>query len=76
MTKLKRCPFCYCVDRGARIEEQEEAQKEGMVKTHIRYKMYEDAWKIQKWLKENWPDYVIMITGDHISIVNRKVKDE
>ena len=36
--------------------------------------MYEDAWKIQKWLKENWPNYVIMINSDHISVVNRKAE--
>lgn len=45
-----------------------------MAKTHIKYNMYEDAWKIQKWLKENWPDYVIMINSDHISVVNRKAE--
>lgn len=58
--------------RQAKTKEEKE-EKEGMIKTHIRYKMYEDAWKIQKWLKENWPDYVIMISSDHISIVNREV---
>ena len=57
-------------------EQEKERQKEGMIKTHIRYCMYEDAWKIQKWLKENWPDYVIKINSDYISVVNRKVENE
>lgn len=56
-------------------EQEEERQKESMIKTHIRYCMYEDAWKIQKWLKENWPDYVIKINSDYISVVNRKAKN-
>jgi len=53
---------------------QKRSQKEDMAKTHIKYNMYEDAWKIQKWLKENWPDYVIMINSDHISVANRKAE--
>lgn len=58
----------------AQLTTQEEVQEEDMVKTHIKYNMYEEAWKIQKWLKENWPDYVIMINSDHISVVNRKAE--
>lgn len=50
------------------------SQREDVAKTHIKYNMYEDAWKIQKWLKENWPDYVIMINSDHISVANRKAE--
>lgn len=57
-------------------EQGKERQKEGMIKTHIRYCMCEDAWKIQKWLKENWPDYVIKINSDYIPVVNRKVENE
>lgn len=49
-------------------EEKIEAQRES-IKNHISYLLY----PVQRWLKENHPDYVIMISSDHISIVNREV---
>lgn len=49
-------------------EEKIEAQRES-IKNDISHLLY----PVQRWLKENHPDYVIMVSCDHISIVNRKV---
>lgn len=49
-------------------EEKIEAQRES-IKNDISHLLY----PVQRWLEENRPDYVIMISSDHISIVNREV---
>lgn len=49
-------------------EEKIEAQRES-IKNDISYLLY----PVQRWLEENHPDYVIMISSDHVSVVNRKV---
>lgn len=49
-------------------EEKIEAQRES-IKNHTSHLLY----PVQKWLEENHPDYVIMISSDHISVVNREV---
>lgn len=54
-------------------EIKRKAQKELMERTHIKYHVNPLLFQVQRWLKENHPDYVIMISSDHISIVNRKV---
>lgn len=49
-------------------EEKIEAQRES-IKNDISHLLY----PVQRWLEENRPDYVIMISSDHISVVNREV---
>lgn len=49
-------------------EEKIEAQRES-IKNDISHLLY----PVQRWLEENHPDYVIMISSDHISVVNRRV---
>lgn len=49
-------------------EEKIEAQRES-IKNDISHLLY----PVQRWLKENHHDYVIMVSGDHISVVNREV---
>lgn len=52
----------------AEKEEKIEAQR-ASIKNDISHLLY----PVQRWLKENHPDYVIMISSDHISVVNRRV---
>lgn len=57
-----------------KIEPKKESQeiieeRKASIKNDISYLLY----PVQRWLEENHPDYVIMISSDHISIVNRGV---
>lgn len=57
-----------------KIESRKESQeiieaRKASIKNHISHLLY----PIQRWLEENHPDYVIMISSDHISVVNRRV---
>ena len=56
--------------KEAEKEEKIEAQKES-IKNHTSHLLY----PIQRWLEENYPDHVIMVSCDHISIVNRKAEN-
>lgn len=57
-----------------KIESKKESQeiieaRKASIKNDISHLLY----PVQRWLEENHPDYVIMISSDHISIVNREV---
>lgn len=57
-----------------KIESKKESQeiieaRKASIKNDINHLLY----PVQRWLEENHPDYVIMISSDHISIVNREV---
>ena len=57
-----------------KIESQKESQeiievRKASIKNHIGHLLY----PVQRLLEENHPDYVIMISSDHISVVNREV---
>ena len=62
------------LEEPKKIESKKESQeiieaRKASIKNDISHLLY----PVQRWLKENHPDYVIMISSDHISIVNREV---
>lgn len=62
------------LEEPKKIESKKESQeiievRKASIKNDISHLLY----PVQRWLEENHPDYVIMISSDHISIVNRKV---
>lgn len=62
------------LEEPKKIESQKESQeiievRKASIKNDISHLLY----PVQRWLKENHPDYVIMISSDHISVVNREV---
>lgn len=62
------------LEEPKKIESKKESQeiievRKASIKNDISHLLY----PVQRWLKENHPDYVIMVSGDHISVVNREV---
>lgn len=62
------------LEEPKKIESKKESQeiievRKASIKNDISHLLY----PVQRWLEENHPDYVIMISSDHISIVNRGV---
>ena len=62
------------LEEPKKIESKKESQeiievRKASIKNDISHLLY----PVQRWLEENHPDYVIMISSDHISIVNREV---
>lgn len=62
------------LEEPKKIESKKESQeiieeRKASIKNDISHLLY----PVQRWLKENHPDYVIMISSDHISVVNREV---
>lgn len=62
------------LEEPKKIESKKESQeiievRKASIKNDISHLLY----PVQRWLEENHPDYVIMISSDHISVVNREV---